>query len=212
MRARSTSPWTTSTGCRAGCRCLCKVAPAKSDVHMEDVHRAGGIMAILGELDRAGLIHRELPTVHAPTSARCARAVGTSPARPATSVRCVLPGGARRRADPGRLQPGAALGRARHRPRRRASSAPPQHPFSRGRRPRRAQGQSRARRLHREDRRRRRSDPDVHRAGAGLREPGRRRARRSSPTRSSRATWSSSATKVPAAARACRRCSIRPAI
>ena len=47
--------------------CLCKVAPAKSDVHMEDVHRAGGVMAILGELDRAGLIHREEPTVHAPT-------------------------------------------------------------------------------------------------------------------------------------------------
>lgn len=43
---------------------LCKVAPAKSDVHMEDVHRAGGIMAILGELDRAGLINRDLPTVH----------------------------------------------------------------------------------------------------------------------------------------------------
>src|SRR6201994_765383 len=36
--------------------CLCKVAPAKNDVHMEDVHRAGGIMGILGELDRAGLI------------------------------------------------------------------------------------------------------------------------------------------------------------
>ena len=46
---------------------LCKVAPAKSDVHMEDVHRAGGIMAILGELDRAGLINREQPTVHATT-------------------------------------------------------------------------------------------------------------------------------------------------
>jgi dihydroxy-acid dehydratase len=44
--------------------CLCKVAPAKSDVHMEDVHRAGGIMAILGELDRAGLLETELPTVH----------------------------------------------------------------------------------------------------------------------------------------------------
>ncbi len=44
---------------------LCKVAPAKSDVHMEDVHRAGGIMAILGQLDRAGLINREPPTVHA---------------------------------------------------------------------------------------------------------------------------------------------------
>ena len=47
--------------------CLCKVAPAKSDVHMEDVHRAGGIMAILGELDRAGLLHTDLPTVHART-------------------------------------------------------------------------------------------------------------------------------------------------
>ena len=46
---------------------LCKVAPAKSDVHMEDVHRAGGIMAILGELDRAGLINRDLPTVHTAT-------------------------------------------------------------------------------------------------------------------------------------------------
>jgi len=47
--------------------CLSKVAPAKSDVHMEDVHRAGGIMAILGELDRAGLLHTGLPTVHAKT-------------------------------------------------------------------------------------------------------------------------------------------------
>ena len=46
---------------------LCKVAPAKSDVHMEDVHRAGGVMGILGELDRAGLLHRDLPTVHSPT-------------------------------------------------------------------------------------------------------------------------------------------------
>ncbi len=47
--------------------CLSKVAPAKNDVHMEDVHRAGGIMAILGELDRAGLLHTALPTVHSPT-------------------------------------------------------------------------------------------------------------------------------------------------
>jgi dihydroxy-acid dehydratase len=46
---------------------LCKVAPAVADVHMEDVHRAGGIMAILGELDRAGLLNRDLPTVHATT-------------------------------------------------------------------------------------------------------------------------------------------------
>ncbi|BFI97436.1 MAG: dihydroxy-acid dehydratase [Rhodanobacter sp.] len=47
--------------------CLCKVAPSKADVHMEDVHRAGGIMGILGELDRAGLIDASRPTVHAPT-------------------------------------------------------------------------------------------------------------------------------------------------
>ncbi|MBU2962601.1 dihydroxy-acid dehydratase [Citreicella sp. C3M06] len=48
---------------------LCKVAPAKDDVHMEDVHRAGGIMAILGQLDRAGLIDSSVPTVHAETMA-----------------------------------------------------------------------------------------------------------------------------------------------
>ena len=47
--------------------CLSKVAPAKADVHMEDVHRAGGIMAILGELERGGLIHTEVPTVHSAT-------------------------------------------------------------------------------------------------------------------------------------------------
>ena len=45
---------------------LCKVAPS-SQYHMEDVHRAGGIMAILAELDRAGLLHRDVPTVHSPT-------------------------------------------------------------------------------------------------------------------------------------------------
>ena len=49
--------------------CLSKVAPAKSDVHMEDVHRAGGIMSILGELEKAGLLHTALPTVHSPTMA-----------------------------------------------------------------------------------------------------------------------------------------------
>jgi dihydroxy-acid dehydratase len=44
---------------------LCKVAPSVPDVHLEDVHRAGGVMAILGELDRGNLINRDLPTVHA---------------------------------------------------------------------------------------------------------------------------------------------------
>lgn len=46
---------------------LCKVAPSVPNVHLEDVHCAGGIMAILGELDRAGLIDRGVGTVHAKT-------------------------------------------------------------------------------------------------------------------------------------------------
>jgi dihydroxy-acid dehydratase len=43
---------------------LCKVAPSVANVHMEDVHRAGGIMAIMGELGRAGLLNLQVPTVH----------------------------------------------------------------------------------------------------------------------------------------------------
>ncbi|RUM94901.1 MAG: dihydroxy-acid dehydratase [Thiothrix sp.] len=44
---------------------LCKVAPSTQQYHMEDVHRAGGVMAILGELDRAELLNRDVSTVHA---------------------------------------------------------------------------------------------------------------------------------------------------
>jgi len=43
---------------------LCKVAPATQQYHMEDVHRAGGVLAILGELDRGGLLHVDVPTIH----------------------------------------------------------------------------------------------------------------------------------------------------
>jgi dihydroxy-acid dehydratase len=46
---------------------LCKVAPNSPKYHIEDVHRAGGIMGILGELDRAGMLHSDMPTVHSPT-------------------------------------------------------------------------------------------------------------------------------------------------
>ncbi len=46
---------------------LCKVAPSVANVHMEDVHRAGGIMSILGQLDRGGLINNQCGTIHAPT-------------------------------------------------------------------------------------------------------------------------------------------------
>jgi dihydroxy-acid dehydratase len=47
--------------------CLCKVAPMTDKYHIEDVHRAGGIVSILGELARAGLLDTSLPTIHAPT-------------------------------------------------------------------------------------------------------------------------------------------------
>jgi dihydroxy-acid dehydratase len=47
--------------------CVCKVAPALSTVHIEDVHRAGGIMGILGELARGGLLNTDTKTVHSPT-------------------------------------------------------------------------------------------------------------------------------------------------
>ena len=43
---------------------ICKVAPSTDEYHVEDVHRAGGIMGILGELDRGGLIDTSLPTIH----------------------------------------------------------------------------------------------------------------------------------------------------
>ncbi|GIJ78303.1 dihydroxy-acid dehydratase [Micromonospora phaseoli] len=50
--------------------CLAKVAPNSPQYHMEDVHRAGGIPAILGELDRAGLLHRDVRAVHSPSLER----------------------------------------------------------------------------------------------------------------------------------------------
>ena len=46
---------------------LCKVAPNSPDYHIEDVHRAGGIISILGELDKAGLLHNHVATVHSDT-------------------------------------------------------------------------------------------------------------------------------------------------
>ena len=46
---------------------ICKVAPASEFFHVEDVHRAGGVMGIMAELNRAGLIANQVPTVHSPT-------------------------------------------------------------------------------------------------------------------------------------------------
>lgn len=47
--------------------CLSKVAPATQKYHMEDVHRAGGVFGILAELNRGGLLHNQIPTVHSAT-------------------------------------------------------------------------------------------------------------------------------------------------
>ncbi len=79
---------------------LCKVAPSKADVHMEDVHRAGGIMAILGEMDRAGLLHCDVPTVHAPTLGEAlarwdVRAPTRTPDDGASKLFLAAPGGVR---------------------------------------------------------------------------------------------------------------------
>ena len=133
---------------------ICKVAPS-SRYHVEDVHRAGGIFTILGELDRAGLIHRDVSTVHDETMGDAIdtndirRGSASAEAAPAHAGR---PGGV---ADQGRLLAGQILRRARRRrrarlhPRRRAR-------LQQGRRPGRPVRQHRRGRLHREDRRRRR--------------------------------------------------------
>ncbi len=76
---------------------LCKVAPS-CEYHVEDVHRAGGIFTILGELDRAGLVHREVATVHAPTmaAALAAEDLRSPSASEATKARALAgPGGVR---------------------------------------------------------------------------------------------------------------------
>ena len=75
--------------------CLCKVAPAKADVHMEDVHRAGGVMAILGELERGGLIDATQPTVHAPTMSEALARwdIGRTNSQTARDLFSAAPGG-----------------------------------------------------------------------------------------------------------------------
>ena len=76
---------------------LCKVAPSKADVHMEDIHRAGGIMALLGELDRAGLIHRDGPMVHSATLGQALARwdIAENPEGEAATLFRAAPGGVR---------------------------------------------------------------------------------------------------------------------
>ncbi|KAB1151119.1 dihydroxy-acid dehydratase [Micromonospora sp. AMSO12t] len=78
--------------------CLAKVAPNSPNYHMEDVHRAGGIPAILGELDRAGLLHRDVHAVHSPNLERWLAdwdVRGGSPTPEAVELFHAAPGGVR---------------------------------------------------------------------------------------------------------------------
>ena len=109
---------------------LCKVAPSVPDVHLEDVHRAGGVMAILGELDRAGLLNRELPMVHSTIAGGRAEPLGHQ-AHQERERPHLLQGGARQRADAGGVQPGTPRSRNSIPTARPAASATPSMPFRR---------------------------------------------------------------------------------
>ncbi len=64
-RPALTSRWTISIRISRRVPCLAKVAPNSTKYHIEHVHRAGGIPALLGELNRAGLLQRDVHSVHA---------------------------------------------------------------------------------------------------------------------------------------------------
>ncbi|MGE0767337.1 MAG: dihydroxy-acid dehydratase [Hyphomicrobiaceae bacterium] len=76
---------------------LSKLAPSTSEFHMEDVHRAGGIMALLGELDRIGLIDRDQPTVHSKTIGEAIDAydIARNPSEKVKTFYRAAPGGVR---------------------------------------------------------------------------------------------------------------------
>ena len=77
---------------------ICKVAPTSKEFYVEDVHRAGGIFTILGELDRAGLIHREVHTVHTKTMGEAIEANdlrSATPSEEAKAIALAAPGGVR---------------------------------------------------------------------------------------------------------------------
>jgi dihydroxy-acid dehydratase len=94
--------------------CLCKVAPSTTKYHVEDVHRAGGVFGILAELNRAGLIHRDVPTVHSKTlgEAIVEWDAATSKDLSVRTFYSAAPGGI---ADPSGVQPGSTFRHPRSR-------------------------------------------------------------------------------------------------
>ncbi len=151
---------------------LCKVAPAVADVHVEDVHRAGGVFSILGELDRAGLIHADVATVHSAT-------LGAGLDRwdimrsDSDSVRSFF------RAAPGGVPTQIAFSQSSRWDALDTDRSARRDPLGGARllgrwRARGADRQSGAGWLHREDGRRRCVDPAFRRARPRVREPGQR--------------------------------------
>ncbi len=131
---------------------------------MEDVHRAGGILAILGELDRAGLLDTSRADGARADAGRGARRSGTSRRTDREPVARLLPRRARRRADRRSPSPRTRAGTTLDLDRDRRLHPHGRARLHQGRRPRGALRQPRRGRLRREDRRRRRVDLDVHRA------------------------------------------------
>ena len=150
---------------------LCKVAPAVADVHMEDVHRAGGIMAILGELDRAGLIDTSLPTVHSATMADALARwdITQTQSEAVRSFYSAAPGGVPTQTAFSQDRRFAELDADREKGVIRSA----EHAYSKDGGLAVRFGNIAARRLHREDGGRRCLDPQVLRPGRDLREPGR---------------------------------------
>ena len=184
-------------------------ARAPRSYHVEDVHRAGGIPAILGELDRAGLLNRDVHT----RPRRLPRATTSTPGTSASLAvyRARRWSCATRRpavSAPSRPSRSTPAGSRSTSTARTGCIRDVEHAYTARRRPGRALRQHRARGLHREDRRASTSRSGGSQGPAVVFEsPGRRR--RGHPRRQGQApatSWSS-ATRAPRAGPACRRCS-----
>ena len=151
--------------------CICKVAPSSHRYYMEDVHRAGGMPAIMGELARARDDGRHRPRGPLPHARGVAGRVGRARRVGERAGARAVPRGPRWGAHHAGIQLDQRLGVAG--PGRRGRMHPLRGArLHRRRRARRAQGEPGAGRLHRQDRRRARAPVDLHRTGQGRRVPG----------------------------------------
>ena len=153
---------------------LCKVAPSVADVHIEDVHRAGGIMGILGELDRAGLLNRDVRMVHAESleHALSRHDIMRTSSNATREFFSAAPGGVPTQVAFSQ----SARFRSLDEDRAKGVIRDADHAFSKDGGLAVLSGNIARDGSHREDGGRRRERPQVHRPRARLREPGRRGA------------------------------------